>query len=316
MTVTHMHLNEQKLQEICELMGSIGSIKAVCEAAAISEGTLYGWRARCERDRKAGDLSSPFYFEFRGEMRWFTAAASLARAEALCTGESIIRTQAIEGITEVVRDSSQRVLYALEPQFIGRDDTYVMLYMSCGPEEVPYYRLLRDERGLPIPETRTVQVPSQLKLAVLQAAAPADYAAKSHQQIDVHHSGSVVHEQKPLQRKPGERPSASLEELRALAALSPEERRKRIGASKFPTDANGRRTLPQLAPPMHNDAPDDQNLAQRPAPESYKPQPQPQPPDPGRPSYAKPSKRLDKGEEVGRGEPPSGGFSVTTGRMT
>lgn len=303
-------LSEDVLVKIVELMASVASLKAVADAAGISESCLYTWRAKCIADQKAGDVSSPFFLSFRdGEPpMWFTEAAARSRSEHLMSLESQIRAEAA-GVEVPVRGPSQEPLYKLDPRFVGRSDDYVREAVGKmeWEELEPYDRLLKDENGLPIPETTKQHLPAQLRLRVLEAADPR-YRAVSHQSVDVNVSGGIVHEVKPLARRPGE-PRADLQELRALAALSPEERRAKFGGKAYPTDASGRRTIPALSPPLTKDAPDDQNLGKRPPPEPYTPPPRPAPVDTGAPSYVKPSPALDQSGR-GAGNPPPGGMRI------
>lgn len=121
---------------------------------------------------------------------------------------------------------------------------------------------------------------------------------------------------RPSYAKPLKPVTGGQSELRALAALSPEERRKRFGASAFPRDASGRRTIPHLSPSLTADQADDQGHGLRPGPEPFQrpqssslydrnPNIRPAPP-PG----SRRAQSLDRGEELGEGEPPPGGFRV------
>jgi len=300
-----MHLSTEILEKICDLLASSNpSWPAVCAAVGISESAIWNWRARCQADRKREDTSSPFYFARHDEWAWFDEHCAKARAQHKMLAESIIRQQSVHGIEEVVRDASQNIIYRKDPALIGRSDEWVMLYVGCEEADVAWHRLLHDEAGNPIPETVIRQAPAQLRLRVLEASHP-DYVPRSHQSVDV--QAHVVHEQKPLQRRKDE-PRVDLAELRALAALTPEERRAKFGGSKYPLDANGRPTLTRaLAPPSHSDPADDQHRGARPAPPPYVPPPQPrsqQPTPQPRPSYAKPQRDLD---HYGEGTPPEGG---------
>lgn len=111
------------------------------------------------------------------------------------------------------------------------------------------------------------------------------------------------------------KPAQSQSELRALAALTPEQRRAKFGASAFPRDASGRRTIPHMSPSLTKDQADDQGHGLRPGPEPFQ---RPQQPS----KYANPNilppgsgrrvQRLDVGEQIGDGQDqiPSGGFRV------
>lgn len=102
-----------------------------------------------------------------------------------------------------------------------------------------------------------------------------------------------------------------LNDLKRLAAMTPEQRRAALGASAVPLDANGRRTLPQLAAPMGRDLPDDAGHGLKPGPTPFVRPQQPTPQQPARPSYARPQHRLDHGERVGEGgDVPPGRYSM------
>lgn len=297
---------QELLVRLADLMGSLASFREIAAACGISESSLYKWRAACERDRKANDLSSPYLIAFRGETMWWTEACAMARAEHLCSAESVIRAQAVDGIKHPVRDANQQIVYAKDPRFIGRSDDWVMLDTGCDAADVEWHRLLKGPDGLPVPETRVEQVPAPIRLAVLRAADP---SYREHTVSDVNVSAEIVHTQKPMLRKPNE-PAVNVEELRALARMSPEQRRAKLGASPYPLDQHGRRAMPMLSPPLTRDQPDDAGNGLRPVPEFVRPQ---QPASPvlteGKPSYAKPSKNLDH-SGVGVGTPPPGGFKV------
>lgn len=300
-------LCEDTLIKIAELMSSVASLKAVAAAAGISESCLYTWRAHCLADQKKNDLSSPYLIHFRDQAMWWTEACARARQEHLISLESQIRAEAA-GVEVPVRGPSQEIVYKLDPRFVGRSDDYVKQVLGLDPifEDVEkHHRYLKGPDGLPVVDTRIEHLPAQLRLRVLETADPS-YRPHTHQSVDVDVKGSIVHEAKPLARRPDE-PRADLAELRKLASLTPEQRRAKFGASPYPKDARGNRTLPSLPAPINRDQPDDQNLGKKPVEPFVRPQ-QPAPaPDPGRPSYAKPQRTLDTGERTGRGEPPPGG---------
>ncbi|MGH7716388.1 MAG: hypothetical protein ACREML_10385, partial [Vulcanimicrobiaceae bacterium] len=290
-----MHLTEQILIDIAELMASRASHVAVCEVIGISVSLLYNWRARCVADQKANNKDSPFLIPFRGERMWWTAACAYAREEFLCSGVSKIEQEMVHGIEEIVRGSDQRILYRMDPMFIGRSDTFVEFYTGCDPSEVAWHRMLHDDQGRPIPETKVSQVPASLRAKFLEKADPT-YQPRTHQTVDA--SLDVVHVAKPLERVGHGR--ADLDALRELVSLSPAERRARIGARPYPVGAHGERQIPRLPPP--DDPADDQGRGLRPAPPPYVPS-QPTPPaEVERPSYARPTRALDQ-SGTGRGTP-------------
>jgi transposase-like protein len=305
------HLTEQKLLDIVELMGAsaTASFVSVAAAAGISESLLYNWREKCERARLAEDFSSPFYITYRDEKIFWTTACARARREHLMTSESIIRSQSATGIIEPVRDGNGNIVYRKNPDYLGRSDTWISLIEGGDEADAGYYRILRDADGNPIPETKVTHLPAQLRLRVLEAS---NDEYRSKQVVDVNVSGDVVHHLPPPEREPGE-PRIDVAELRRIAKLSPKARRAEFSASAYPTDADGRRTIPLLSPPLHKDSADDAGNGLRPPQPAYVPPRQPPTPDAGkpRPSYARPVKSLDRGEHTGRGEPPDGGYKVS-----
>ena len=111
------HLTTENLEKICDLLGtSTASWVDICKALGIkSEATIWNWRARCQADRKREDTGSPFYFCYRGEWGWFDTFCAKSRREHLLLAELIIRSQAVHGIEEVVRDASQAIIYKKNP---------------------------------------------------------------------------------------------------------------------------------------------------------------------------------------------------------
>lgn len=110
--------------------------------------------------------------------------------------------------------------------------------------------------------------------------------------------------------KPPQHPSIA--ELRALAA-NPEERRKRFGASAYPMNERGQRTIPHGSPSLTADQPDDEGRGLRPVEVWHPPGTKllsdngSYMPAPGSQRRARP---LDTGEQIGDGMdsiPPGGG---------
>jgi len=302
-------LTAENLNAFCDALRTNANYKTAAATIGVAESTIYSWRTRCITDQKKNDQSSPFYIQRGDAWGWWTSFVESSRREFFLSFTGQMMQEAKEGITTVVRDASQQVIYRRDPRFIGRSDAYVCATLGLEPWELePVHRLLLGEDGLPIPETRVDHIPSNLRLRVLEAASD-EFKPSSHQSLDVNVSGNVVHEQKPL-LPPKDQKRVDIEELRKIAALSPEERRARFGGKAYATDAAGRRTIPALSPPL-NDRPDDQNLGKRPGVEPYVPPAKPAPVDQGqpRPSYAKPQRALDH-SGYGEGKPPSGGFRV------
>ena len=307
------HLTEENLNKICDYLIDDANYRAAAASVGISELAFYNWRTRCQQDRKKNDTTSPFYICRGGEWQWWDAAVEQSRREFFLSYEATVRGQAKSGIVVPVRGPTQEVIFRKDPRFIGRSDSHIREVLGMGDWEPveEWHRYLKDDDGHPVPEVKVEQIPAQLRLRVLEAADPR-YRPTSHQSVDVNLQGSVVHTAAPLQRKPNE-PRADLAELRALAKLSPEERRKQFGATAHPMDKAGRRQIPKLSPPVveRSDHPQEQPYIAPPnAPQPYTPPPKPPVSDPGVPSYAKPSKNLDTGERIGHGDPPPGGMRV------
>jgi hypothetical protein len=275
--------------------------KAMMMACRGSERTAFVWRAKSKYAERDKDTSSIFFLEWRGAYDYWHNHAGRARTENIMVYEATIRDQALNGIEHVVLGPDQRPVYRENPNYIGRDDDYVMLSEGCGPGEVARYRLLLDPiTKNPIPLTKIEQIPAPLRLRTLEQ----DRRYVERKEVDTHVSGEIT-VAKPLQRLPGEaRPDVA--RLRQLAALPPAQRREAIGASPYPKDANGHRTIATGLPPGKRD--DDLPTLTKPQPSPYvAPYVPPQAPEPQpRPDYARPVKSLDSAG-TGRGEPPSGG---------
>jgi hypothetical protein len=291
-------LTTDNLTKILDRLVSRPSWKAVMGTIGASEGLAFQWRAKSIKAAQDNDRSTPFFLEWRGTWDFWHAHAGRARLENIITYEASIRDECLNGREVAVLGPDQKPIYKEAECYIGRDDEWIRLSEGLDMDaDVKWYRLEHDANGRPIPLTKTEFPPAPVRLRVLEQ----DRRYIHKEQHDVAHSGEIT--VKPaLQRLPGEaRPDVA--KLKALAAMSPEERRKALGASAVPLDAAGRRTLPASAPKM-DDAPDDRGDGLRP------PQPTPQQPtQPTQPSYARPSQRLD---QSGRGEgvPPQGGFKV------
>jgi hypothetical protein len=267
-----------------------------------SEALAFHWRSECIKAMRENDTSSIWWLEFRGTWDWWSNHAGRARTENVILHEAAVRDQSLNGIEEPVFGPDQKPVWKEKPEYIGKSDDYIRSAEGLGDwEEVD--RLERDAQGNPIQLTKHTQIPAPLRLAILRQ----DKRYIEQTSIDVHHSGEVI-TASPLQRLPGEaRPDTA--RLRALAAMTPEERRKELGASKVPLDAHGRRTMPPTGLPSGRD--DNLPVITKPTPAPYTPPQAPEPQEPARPSYARPTKRLDKGEEIGDGrDVPSGGFKV------
>jgi hypothetical protein len=295
------HLNERNLVLILNRLVDRPSWKKVMASIGASEATAFVWRAQSIKAAKENDRSSIFFLEWRGTWDFWHNHAGRSRMENIITYEASIRDEALNGREVAVLGPDQKPVYRERPEYIGRPDDFVMLSEGCEPSEVPFFRLERDAKGRPIPLTKLEFPPAPVRLRILEQ----DRRYVERKNLDVQHSGEVA-VAKPLQRLPGEQ-RPDVEHLRRLAAMTPEQRRAALGASRVPT------TLPQLSPAHHNDAPDDASRGMRPAPQGYTPPPAPAPepaPEPPRPSYARPKERPYSEDHIGEGTPPPGGFRV------
>jgi|SRR5579862_1745221 len=296
------HLNEENLIKTLETAVTEPRWSRIMASVGAVESTAFSWRATCARHRKENFMSSPFWIEWREAYDWWDSHMNRARMENVQIHEATLRAQSLHGIEKVARDSTQSVIYRKNLKYLHRDADWIRLAEGLPIDaDVEWYRYEHDSEGLPIPETVRESLPSPLRLAVLRQ----DKRYLEQSLVDVHHTGEVT-VAKPLERQPGDPPSRSIEELRALAALSPAERRRVLGTHPHPLNEHGQRDIPRLPAPINRDAPDDQNRGLRPAAEFQRP-PQPKPArEAPRQSYARPSQSLD---QSGRGEgvPPSGG---------
>lgn len=292
------HLTTANLIKLLEVLIDRPSWKVAMRSIGASEQLAFKWRAQSIRAAKDDDRSSPFFLEWRNAWDYWHNHAGRARAENVILYESVLRDQALNGVEEVVHGPDQRVLYRERSEYIGRDDDYIRIAegLDAGAN-VGWYRLEHDERGHPIPLTKRSQIAAPLRLRILEQ--DRRYIARTEASLEV--KGEITHS-KPLQRRPDE-PKPDVSRLRALAAMPREERLRALGASAKPN------TIPVLSPRM-DDAPDDAGRGLRPGPPPFvRPQASPAP-EPSRPSYAKPSPRLDRGEGIGEGAPAPGGMKV------
>lgn len=231
-------LNKKHLVRVLDALVTTPRWGKALAAIRASESTAFVWRTGSIKAMKENDTSSTFWIEWRGTYDWWHNHAGRARTESIILHEATIRDQSLNGIPQIVRDSTQRIIYEEREEFIGRSDDYVMIVENCAPDEVARARLKLDADGNPIPQVRIEQVPAAIRLRVLEQ--DQRYVARS--QTEVHHSGGVMVAKAP-ERLPSDGPPPNLERLRALTALTPEQRREKLGASAVPLDANGRRTI-------------------------------------------------------------------------
>lgn len=272
------HLTQNNLIKTCEAASQNATYAQIAASISAHESTLFNWRRQC-LNAKASDSRGIWFFEWReGVWSYWTDKIIAAKNEYYMRMTAKIVSQIMDGIPEVCRGPDQHILYVERPETIGRSDDYIRQAEGLGDwEEVD--RLARDEKGNPIPQVKISQVPAPLRLRALEAADP-KFRSVAHQSVDVQVSGEIAI-QKPLARLPGELPPTAekMARLKALAGMSPADRRKELGASAIPTGSNG-----LIAPPERG-------------------RPDPVQPQPKRPAYARP---LDS-SGIGRGNPPEGG---------
>jgi hypothetical protein len=306
MTMGKQHLNRANLTKILDGLIYRPSIKKAMGSIGASPQLMFQWATKSRNAERDSDRQSEFYIEWpveSGIFDFFHGHVARARVASLALYEAEVRDDCL-GREVPVLGPDQRPVYQLRPEYIGRDDFFVEISEGCTPGDVPYYRLLRDDKGHPVPLTRIEMPPATVRVKVLEQLP--NYIHREQHDVNVQGHVTVA---PPLRRLPGEAP-VDLPRLRELAALSPEERRRVLNASPVPRDANGLRTIPALPAPINRDQPDDQGHGLRPAAEFVRPpQPKPTPPEP---SYARRpvSEALDTGEQTGRGTVPPGGFRV------
>jgi hypothetical protein len=299
------HLTTENLVKVLDALVSTPNWKKAMARIGASEGLAFTWRARCVADMKANDTSSIFFLEYRGCMDWWVNFCGRCRTESVMLYESVVRDQALNGIQTAVLGPDQKPIWQPNLRYLHRDDDFIRLSegLDAGAD-VEWYRYEHDARGNPVPLLKTEQIPAPLRLRVLEQ----DTRYISRQEIDQH--VQVTATAKPFERLPGEtRPDVT--RLRQLAAMPPEERRKEIGASGVALDVHGRRTMAVGTLPSARD--DNLPVIEKPSPFAAPYQPpeaKQNPPNAPRPSYARPTQRLDVGERLGRGEIPDGGVKV------
>jgi hypothetical protein len=285
-----MNLTEKNLLKILDILVTHPNWATAMKSIGMGERAAYEWRAKSAAAQRANDTSSPFYIQWREIFDFWHCHCGRARTENKISYEAKVRDQAANGIEEPVFGPDQKPVWKENERYLHRSDDYIRLSEGLDDDaDVAWYRIEHDEQGRPVQLTRRTQIPAPLRKAVLAAAHP-DY--RESLDVNIEHSGTV-HVAKPLERLKSE-PRAGADELRRLAAMSPEQRREAIGASPFPKDARGLRTIPQLAPPNRDDMPDHVREQKPPKP---------------RPAYAKPVKPLDS-SGTGLGEIPPGGMKM------
>jgi hypothetical protein len=290
MTKGYQILTNANLVKVLDILVERPTWSVAMKCVGGSERTAFVWRAKCRTAMKENDQSSPFWMEWRETFDWWINHAGRARSENKITYEALVRDQAANGIEEPIFGPDQKPVWKENPRYLHRSDDYIRFSEGLDDDaDVAWFRIEHDADGNPVQLTKRVSIPAPLRKAVLAASHP-DY--KETLDVNVEHHGTV-HVAKPLQRLASE-PRAGADELRRLASMTPEQRREAIGASPYPKDAHGLRTIPQLAPPPErSDHPREREEAA-----------------PPRPAYAKPIKSLDTGERIGRGEIPEGGMKM------
>ncbi len=305
------NITEKNLTKVLDILVERPTWAVAMKCIGASERTAYEWRAKSIAAQKENDRSSPFYIMWRDAFDFWHCHAGRARAENKISYEALVRDQAANGVEEPIFGPDQKPVWKERPEYIGRSDQFIRDMEILAPDDdVAWYRLEHDADGNPIQLTRRVQLPAPLRKAVLAASHP-DY--RETLDVNVEHSGTV-HVARPLERLASE-PRADVAELRRLAAMTPEQRRKELGASNYPKNPQTGLVIRAAtgAGPTTDNRPDhirEQQPVEPPPNHRAYQEPELNPPNRPAPSYAKPQKNLDSGERIGRGEPPSGGFKV------
>jgi hypothetical protein len=311
MTKPRQLLSTANLQKVLDILQERASWADCMKCIGGSERLAFDWRAKCIKAMKAADLSSPFWMEWRGEFDWWVNHAGRARKEHLIATEAKIRAQAKDGIEEPIFGPDQRPIWKESARYLHRDDDFIRLSEGLDADaDVTWYRYEHDEQGRPVQLTKRVNIPAPLRKAVL-AASHSDY--REQLDVNVEHSGTV-HVSKPMERLASE-PRADVSELRRLASMTPEQRRAHIGGSAYPKNPRTGLVMAAATGSPRGDNRSDHVKEQQPVeppvnPRMYEAPAPNNPPTAPRPSYAKPSKTLDRGEGIGRGVVPDGGMKV------
>ena len=123
--------------------------------------TVFSWIHNSKEAEAAKDRSSIYFLEYDGlPADWFHVLLKSARARRSVLMEGTFVSQAIHGIKELVLDGTGAIVWMVDPAKVGvPDDELQMLYGNVD-------RLLRDENGMPVPQTRITHMPATLRAKI------------------------------------------------------------------------------------------------------------------------------------------------------
>jgi hypothetical protein len=299
-TFAMTHLTTDNLTKILDLLPSRPNWSKTMASIGAHERLAFNWGARSAKAEKDDDRASPFFLEWNGSWDFWHRHAARARIQNIALYEAQLRDEAMNGRETVVLGPDQKPVWRERAEYIGKSDEWIMISEGCSEADVKWHRLEHDAKGRPLPLTKIEYPPAPVRLRILEQ----DKRYIESKNLDVNVSGEIAHS-KPLARLPGEQ-RPDVEHLRALAAMSPEDRRAALGASGVALDEHGRRTIPRLAPPMDARTDDAGRGLRHPAPGYFAPPKKP--PEPA-PSYARPPQSSGD-DHYGSGTVSGGGYKV------
>ncbi len=197
------------------LLGIIASrpnLRNAARVCGIAEASLHSYIRRS----KAGDPLFICDWPQGSEPRQFCENLILARRANLLQYESAIRDEVNHGLPRVLRHASTGdVIYEKNPKFIGVPDEDMVL-LGYDKPSVEWWRILRDDAGLPVPVVVRDPAPAHLKIAVLRTIP----GYGEHKTVDMTVKSSsvlVVGAPKPYEPPPPPQMHAPLEPERQIA---------------------------------------------------------------------------------------------------
>ena len=174
------------LRHFLSIICSRPNISLACKASGLGETTF---RTFLKRSR-AGDPALMIDFPEGSEPQQFADCLTFARRQSLILFELTIRDHCLNGIARILRNpSSGDIVYEKDPRFIGLSDDDMRLIGEDDPS-VEFCRLLRDEKGMPVPVVVYDQAPAHLKIKLLESAVPG-FVDRKVVSLDQTVSGSV-----------------------------------------------------------------------------------------------------------------------------
>jgi hypothetical protein len=303
------HYSPENAQRVLDFIVEHGSIPSAAKSIGASSKLVYIWITQSSEDEKIGVVDSRFIVSWpTEEKQFFHKAALLARRMNAMNYESTLRQQVNEGFQRKLFDSAGKPLWRCDPK-IAAD----ALEMDDFEWEITHGRrarsdvFMRDADGALIQETVFDVPASALRIHAARSILGGAWNPSTEVNQTTKISGGVL-----VVGARAERPAtplvhdmeARLAEIRANGPQNPKpDRPVEIGGrADDPADDKPRAALP---PPRLVDHPR-AHRAEQPLPPPAKEAP----PSPPPASYARPDNRLDRGEGIGRGAVPPGGFKV------